>query len=714
MKPENASSLKKGLFLLVVMGLYILAGKWGLSFANVHKSISAIWPATGIALAALLIFGQHFWPVIFVGAFVVNITTAGSIPLCLGIALGNTLEAWLGAYLISTYANGIDVFDRPLNIFKYVGLAGLFSTAISATIGVTSLILSGSAAVDQFQTAWITWWLGDAMGNFLVAPVLILWSRAPAMEIKGKKIVELCLLISAIAITSLAVFSDVVTTHNNSLEFLCIPILLWAAFRFGRRVSTTAVFILATIAIWGTTNNLGPFARSTRNESYILLQAYLATVSLMAVCVATVVWELKRVRDGLEQGREESEIKIREGETSLTQMVQALQNEVHERRRAAEALRISEERFRLVIEGVRDYAIFMMDSTGAIMSWNAGAEKIKGYKAEEILGKHFSCFFPPPDIANGIPALLLKMAQEHARVESQGLRVRKDGTTFLTDGVITALWDKTGRLRGFSYVSCDITQKKQAEQALLQKERLLAHINGEREQLELFAHMASHDLQEPLRKIIIFGDLLKQEIFTRLSEEGKDYLDRMQNAAHRMSRLIDDVLKFSKTISREVPFESVNLNDVMKEVLEDLELRINETNASITSDTLPTIEANRGHMYELLQNILSNAIKYHKKNEPPRVSVTCKELENDFIEIIVEDNGIGFEEKYATRIFKPFERLHRRDEFGGSGIGLAICKRISIYHGGHIVAKSILNIGSTFIITLPRHSQIQTNNAGVS
>ena len=237
----------------------------------------------------------------------------------------------------------------------------------------------------------------------------------------------------------------------------------------------------------------------------------------------------------------------------------------------------------------------------------------------------------------------------------------------------------------------------------------LATSNAE---LQQFASIASHDLQEPLRKIQAFGNRLKATCDEALSDRGRDYLERMQNAAGRMQTLIEDLLTFSRITTKALPFVSVNLASVTQEVLMDLELQLARTNGSVEVGELPTIEAEPVQMRQLLQNLISNALKFHPEGEPPVVKLYSQLLTEEqqpvedtaiahLCQIIVQDNGIGFDEKYLDRIFNVFQRLHSRSEYEGTGMGLAIVKKIAGRHGGSITAHSTRGQGSRFIVTLP-------------
>ena len=276
--------------------IYFTAGKLGLSMAFVHPSSTAVWPPAGITLAAFQVLGYRVWPGIFAGAFLVNITTAGSVLTCLGIATGNTVEGILGAYLVTRFAKGRGAFDCGSDTFKFAILAGVVSTIVSATFGVTSLSLGGFAHWADYKDIWLTWWLGDGVGDILVAPFLLLWIANPRVRWTWAQIGELLALIGCLFIAGEIVFGEFLPRwpRNYPLEYLCIPFVIWAALRFGRREATTATVLLSGIAIRGTLHSYGPFAIGTRNESLLLLQAFMGIVGVMTLALAAMAAERRR------------------------------------------------------------------------------------------------------------------------------------------------------------------------------------------------------------------------------------------------------------------------------------------------------------------------------------------------------------------------------------------------------------------------------------
>jgi PAS domain S-box-containing protein len=482
-----------------------------------------------------------------------------------------------------------------------------------------------------------------------------------------------------------------------------------------------------------------------------------------------------------------------------------------------------------MIEGIVDYAIYMLDTEGRVASWNSGAQRIKGYTADEVIGQHFSRFYTIEEIQQNKPQSLLQMATRNGRVEDERWGVRKDGSHYWANGVITALRDPNGSLRGFSCITRDVTERKQAEQTLRESELkfhqiadniqetfwirdpdtqrmlyispacekifdrpasefvegkislfdilypedvqyvrqnyiqstregmeqeyrifrrdgsvrwirarafpvrdekdqvrrvvglaedtterkrteirlrdLAAELARSNRELEDFAYIASHDLQEPLRKILTFGDRLKMITGDALNDQGRDYLDRMQKAAGRMQILIEGLLTYSRVTTKAEPFSPVNLTQIAQDILSDLELQLEQTHGQIELGALPTIEADPTQMRQLFQNLINNALKFHRADTAPRVKIQSNPVSDSanggHYEIVIVDNGIGFEEKYNTRIFEVFERLHGRGEYEGSGIGLAICRKIVERHNGRIVASGVPGQGATFTMTLP-------------
>lgn len=376
------------------------------------------------------------------------------------------------------------------------------------------------------------------------------------------------------------------------------------------------------------------------------------------------------------------------------------------------ALRQSEEHLRLMIDAVRDYGIFMLDREGRIVTWNEGARRIKGYEADEILGRHFSIFYPPDAVRSGWPDHELEVAQNVGRFEDEGWRLRKDGSRFWANVVITALRDDTGELVGFTKVTRDLTERWEHEEILRRSEQRLEQALHELRQrnrdLQEFARVASHDLQEPLRKIDAFAELLVFDQRDALTDEGKMYLDRIRDASRRMALLIRELLAYAGSTARQGAMEIVDLNAVLDDVVADLHVRLQDTGGRVEWDALPSVEADATQMRQLFQNLVANGLKFHRPGVPPVVHVsvphpptTVDQHGQEVCRIAVSDNGIGLDEQQADDIFKPFHRLETDVPYEGTGLGLAICRRIMERHHGTITASSGVGAGATFTICMP-------------
>lgn len=350
--------------------------------------------------------------------------------------------------------------------------------------------------------------------------------------------------------------------------------------------------------------------------------------------------------------------------------------------------------------------LIVLSLDGVIKTVNRAALQLLGYREEELIGKSINMILRWDEVLFSESGLdnLIKINSVR---DTEQIYVSKKGRNIPVFFSAAVMRDKSGRPQGIVCVAQDITELKSANERLRKFSNELQRSNKE---LEQFAYIASHDLQEPLRKIKAFGERLNAKIGNMLDAQNRDYLERMQNAAERMEGLINGLLTFSRITTNAQPFVSVDLKKVAKDVISDLEVRLEQTHGRIEVDSLPVIDADPLQMRQLFQNLFSNALKFHKKDESPVVKVYGKPLkdasdivfsDNEFYQIIVEDNGIGFDEKYLDRIFGVFQRLHSRGEYEGSGIGLAVCRKIVERHGGTITAKSSVGQGAMFIAALP-------------
>jgi two-component system sensor kinase FixL len=359
----------------------------------------------------------------------------------------------------------------------------------------------------------------------------------------------------------------------------------------------------------------------------------------------------------------------------------------------------SEERYRGLFEDA-PVACHEIDREGIVVRVNPAECALLGFAPDEMIGRPVWELMSLDDRDKSSLSLRRKLSGQEILTRVEREYTRGDGTTLFLDIHPRLILNAAGEIVGIRSFMIDITQRKRAEKALQSQAEELARSNSE---LEQFAYVASHDLQEPLRKILAFGDRLTAKCGDKLGAEGSDYLARMRMAASRMQSLIHDLLSLSRVTSRPRPFAPVDLTEIASGVVLDLESRIEQLGGRVEVGPLPLVIADRMQMSQLLLNLIANALRFHKPDVSPVVKVfdECVPGTAGVCRVAVEDNGIGFDEKYLDRIFQVFQRLHGRGVYEGSGIGLAICRKILERHGGSITASSKPGGGAKFTITLP-------------
>jgi diguanylate cyclase (GGDEF)-like protein len=333
-----SQSLRRVAFWFGLAAAYYLAAKVGLRFAYLNSSVTTVWPPAGIALAAFVLFGYRVWPAILAAALLANFTTTGAVVPSAAIAVGNTAEGLLGAYLVNRFARGGRVFDRVRDIFRFIVFAALASTIVSASIGITSLVLGGLLSWHDVPRVWCTWWLGDAVGDIVIAPALILWIGVkPGPSWNRRQLFEASALTAVTVLVTFALFGGVFPARHYPLTVLLWPVMMWVAFRFGPRETASAMLIVSCIAILRTLHGVGPFSVYSTNESLVLLQVWTGITAVTSLVLAAVVAAQREVQG---TWRELAVTDPLTGLANHRQLVQALEAEIKRSRRTAQPLAV--------------------------------------------------------------------------------------------------------------------------------------------------------------------------------------------------------------------------------------------------------------------------------------------------------------------------------------------------------------------------------------
>ena len=639
-----ASTPTRWIWLVTLTAAYVAAGKIGLLFASVHASATPVWPPTGIALAALLILGARVWPVVAVGAFLVNVTNAGSVATSLGIAMGNTLEAVLGVWLVERLAQGRGAFERPRYIFAFAG-AVVPGAVVAATIGVASLVVAGFAPRADAPEIWITWALGDITGALIVTPLLILWTADRRSLRLRTHPVEALLLLTALAGSALVVFAGLAPSgfHNYPLAFVCIPPLLWAAGRFGRREAATAVVVLMAIAVRGTTQGFGPFADLPPTHSLLVLESFVATMALMTLVVAALV-------------------RSRERETALLQTI---------------------------IDRI-PVMITVYEPDARVLQLNREFERLTGWSAEAArtvdLMEH--CY-PDPAYRASVREYMDSLQEGWRDIEM----TTRAGSVIQTSWSNIRLSDDT-RIG----IGLDVTGRKQAEAA---RERIHAEAEAQSRAKDEFFAMLGHELRNPLGAITTALHVI--ELCGPADERSAQARVIIARQVGQLVRLVDDLLDVTRLATGKITLSlrPVQLTAAVRRAVGAMAATAPGHRIEYQPAAPVWIQADETRLDQILANLIGNAVKFTPANGRVVVEVSARAGE---AVLRVQDTGAGIPPELLPRIFDLFVQgqtgLHRSD--AGLGIGLTLVKRLVDLHGGHIEAASDgPGRGSTFTIGFP-------------
>ncbi len=633
---------------------YFIAGEFGLAVPFTSGNVSPVWPPSGIALAAVLLWGYRVWPGIAAAAFLVNFLTPIPPIAAVGIAVGNTSSALLAGYLL----NRISGFQRALTRLRDVlGLTftAIASPTLASSLGVTTLAVAGVRPWFGIGRAWLVWWLGDAMGILVVTP-LVLALPSLVTQISGlRRKQELFLLTIGLALTAAMIFHmPAWATPDDVLAFAVFPFVIWAAVRFGPVGTAAASALIAAIAIWGTATGYGPFIKHNPLHAAVLMQAFIAVVSVTGMILASVMSERTRAEDALETE----------------------QRLLKERESSEQALRQSQERLRGIIESAMD-AIITVDANQRVLVFNKTAEAIFRCPASNALGQQLDEFIPPR---------LRDLHREHVRMfgrtgvtgrsmHSPGLLVglRSNGEEFPIEASISQVESNGQRL--FTVILRDISERKQAEEKLRNAERLAA--------AGRMAASVAHEINNPLAAVTNLLYLLNTG---KLTPIARQYLQQAERELGRVAHIVKQTLQFYRDNGEAAV---VDLCCLLDETLEVFAPAIASEHILVQREYLCTGEV-VGHPSELRQvfaNLVANATEAGATRISIRVALGCDwgKAQGRGVRVTIVDNGQGLNADSRQRAFEPFFTT-KADK--GTGLGLWVSRGIVEKYEGSIRLRS--------------------------
>lgn len=705
-KGFNANRIVWALQFPVVAFAYILTGKLGFLLAIDPGNVSAIWPPSGIALFAVLTLGNVILPSIWIGSFLVNLwffssnpafSTSTGIEVAAIIASGSTLQAFLGAFVLKKFKIN-DIVATSTNVMLFV-ITEIIICLIGASVGVSSMSVKGIVHSSNFQFTWLTWWLGDLTGTLTIAPLLFAWLNSHETKLDRWAIIELvCLSSALVLVCNFVFFGGVVKLKLSGYPtgFFAVPFIVWAAVRFNARILSSALVVVSIFAICGTIHNMGPFSGPNLSISLLLLQGYITTHTITGLLLNVTVQEKVKTEKELEQ---RVILRTQELESSL----QKLRHEIAERSAVQQKLIQSEQRLndaqKIAKIGswewdLQTQQISFSDELYDLLEIRAG-EKI----TEEVLSRY--CLNDDREkmrsyiraaIENKRPFSLIHRTQ----VPNRGER------TFHTVGSLVA--SESGTLTRMHGTIQDVTEERQIEAKIQELNRKLqenvTRLELANQELEAFSYSVSHDLRAPLRHMEGFTSIIQEKLKNHPDEEIKSFLQIITNSARRMTAMIDGLLSFSRTSHVEINKEELDMNDTVRAVKEELVAEQPHRTIRWILPPLPKIVGDPLLVRIVITNLLSNAIKYTSKKAEAEIEIGSKSEAEQQI-FYIKDNGVGFNTASTPNLFGVFQRFHRTEEYDGTGIGLAIVRRIIHRHGGKVWAESREGSGATFYFSLP-------------
>jgi PAS domain S-box-containing protein len=670
--------------LAVVVGAYFLAGKLGLSLAYVNESTTAVWPPAGIAVAALLMLGTGAWPAVAAGALLVNLTTSGSISASIAIAFGNTLEALAAAWLVERYAHGRAAFERTADIVRFSLLAGGVATAIAASVGTGALLAAGLTSSGEAPAVWLTWWLGDAVGVIVMAPLIMLWTPLRPSSWEAMRLLEAMLLGVAVILVAGVIFGPTrIGGLGLPIQFVALPVLLWAAFRFGPWATAVAAATLASFAAVGTLDGYGPFARPDPNTSLLLLQSFTGVVTLVMLSVAAEVGARRAVEHEMRALNQALEARVAMRTEELTRV----------RARLIEA------------QQVAHVGSWEWDVTDNVLWWSDEMCRVYGIDVAPASYEAYLALVHPFDRERSHDAVHSASADGRPFAFDHRI-VRPDGTvrTLHAEGrVIIGPDGRAARMVGTGH---DITERDAAE---AQRAQLLLEQAGRREAEQAsrakdqFLATLSHELRTPLNVALGWAHQLETGVLP--AERSASAVRGIRRNLQLLSQLVSDIIDASRITAGAYQLEAgaVDLTAVVHAAIDTVRADADARGISIAVAATPgiVVHGDARRLQQVVWNLLTNAVKFGRPGGSITLTVAA---DAGAATIVVEDDGPGIPAEFLPHVFEEFRQAdasHTR-EHGGLGLGLSIARHLVELHGGTIAAGNRAGGGAVFTVRLPR------------
>jgi PAS domain S-box-containing protein len=678
--------------LTAIAAAYFGLGISALLLPWINPTATPLWPPTGLALALILLRGYRIWPAIAAGAFFATAITSSSLLLSSFVALGVPLAAMTGAWLLFRWSNGRDTFATSLGAAKFALIAVGPTALISSGMAIAGLVLANDVGFAGPAFTWVTWWLADATGTLIVAPVILLWATRPLQQFSKWSLLQtvvILLLTVAVAIVayspqvgSVLADSDLdgLLPYRSLFGFLVILPLTWAAMRGEQGDTAAAALLFCGIAAWGLSAT-GALPHRDWNASLLLLLALAAATSAPPLIFGAAI------------------VTHRQNEAQLRLAIDNLNRQLEQTKLAFER---SKRHFQILIEGVVDHAVFLLDKSGRVASWNPTAQQIIGYTADEIIGKHFGVFYRPDERRSGEPNRVLELAIKNGKQAVEGWRIKKDGTLLFVTGTIAAIRDENGGLIGLANVIRDATERRDTQEKLVEAREQLA-MAQKMEAIGKLTGGIAHDFNNLL--MIIGGNA---QLFERLLDPKlPKAIEAIQVAAKRGESLTRQLLTFSRR--QHFSPTIVDLNATIRNMRTMIEssLRGNIVYKEEIDPAVWPIKVDLAELELAIVNIAVNArdampnggtftlrvgnVKTDNKAGPHR--------DSDLVGMQFVDTGVGIPPNLMSKIFDPF--FTTKEVGKGTGLGLSQVYGLVHQAGGTINVESKVGQGTTLTVYLP-------------